>query len=115
MPISSVRTKGTLIEDHEIKIVNFAENTNIFLGEIICLNRIQVILKLYEKASSSKINFSEAKSYGLEHIKMELINHDKWNGLNFPIKILGVNFGNSILDNSNWNKLNKSIIKKSKS
>ena len=113
MPISSVRTKGTLIEDHEIKIVNFAENTNIFLGEIICLNRIQVILKLYEKASSSKINFSEAKSYGLEHIKMELINHDKWNGLNFPIKILGVNFGNSILDNSNWNKINKSIIKKS--
>ena len=73
---------------------------------------MQVILKLYEKASSSKINFSEAKSYEL-HIKMELINHDKWIGHNFPIKILGVYFGNSILDNSNWGKINKSTIKKS--
>ena len=72
-----------------------------------------MILKLNEKASSSKINFSEATSYGLEHIKMEVTNHDKWNGHDFPIKILGVNFGTSILDNSNWNKINKSIIKKS--
>ena len=80
---------------------------------VVCLNRIQVSLKLYEKASSSKINFSEAKSYGLEYIKMELINHDKWNGHNFPIKILGVNFGNSILDNSNWKKKKEGIIRKS--
>ena len=48
------RIKGIQIGDHEIKIVNFADNTTIFLRrDITCLNRIQVILKLYENA---KIN-----------------------------------------------------------
>ena len=37
------------IGDHEIKIVNFADNTIIFLRDIAYLNRIQVILRLYEK------------------------------------------------------------------
>ena len=46
------RIKGIQIGDHEIKIVNFADNT-IFLRDITCLNRIQVILKPYENA---KIN-----------------------------------------------------------
>ena len=52
------RIKGIQIGDHEIKIVNFADNTTIFLRDITCLDRMQVILKLYEDASSSKINFS---------------------------------------------------------
>ena len=48
------RIKGIQIGDREIKIVNFADNTIIFLRrDITCLNRIQVILKLYENA---KIN-----------------------------------------------------------
>ena len=50
------RIKGVQIGDHEIKLVNFADDITIFLGDITCLNRIQVILKLYEKAFSSKIN-----------------------------------------------------------
>ena len=37
------------IGDNEIKIVNFTDNTTIFLKDITCLNRIQVILRLYEK------------------------------------------------------------------
>ena len=72
------------IGDHKIKIVNFADDTTIFLRDIICLNRIQVILKLYEDASSSKINFLKANLYG--YIKLELINQEKWNGHNFPWK-----------------------------
>ena len=40
------KIKGIEIGDHEIKITNFADNTTIFLRDIICLNRIQVILKL---------------------------------------------------------------------
>ena len=40
-------------EKHELKIVNFTDNTTIFLIDVICLNRVQVILRLYEKA---KIN-----------------------------------------------------------
>ena len=47
------RIKGIEIGDHEIKIVNFTDNTTIFLRDITCLNRIQVILKPYENA---KIN-----------------------------------------------------------
>ena len=47
------RIKGIQIGDHDIKIVNFADNTTIFLRDITCLNRIQMILKPYENA---KIN-----------------------------------------------------------
>ena len=43
------RIKGIQIGDHEIEIANFTDNTTIFLRDITCLNRIQVILRLYEK------------------------------------------------------------------
>ena len=55
------RMRGVQIGDHEIKLVNFADNITIFLGDIACLNRIQVILKLYEEDSNSKINFSKSQ------------------------------------------------------
>ena len=54
--------KGVQIGDHEMKLVNFADNIKIFLGDITCFNRIQVILKLYEEDSSSKINFSKSQA-----------------------------------------------------
>ena len=41
--------KGIRIGDHGIKLVNFTGNTTIFLRDIMCLNRIEVILRLYEK------------------------------------------------------------------
>ena len=56
------RMKGVQIGDHEMKLVNFADDITIFLGDIICFNRIQVILKLYEEDSSSKINFSKRQA-----------------------------------------------------
>ena len=57
------RIKGTQIGgDHEIKIVDFAEDTTILLRDIICLNRIQVILKLYEDTYSSKTKFSKIQA-----------------------------------------------------
>ena len=37
------------IGDHEIKVVNFAESTTIFLRDITCASRLQEILKLYMK------------------------------------------------------------------
>ena len=43
------RIKGIQIGDHKIKIVNFTDNTIISLRDITCLNKIQVILRLYEK------------------------------------------------------------------
>ena len=38
--------KRKQIGDHEIKILNFADDTTFFLRDITCLNMIQVILKL---------------------------------------------------------------------
>ena len=43
------KIEGIQIRDHEIKIVNFTDNIIIFLRDITCLNRIQVILRLYGK------------------------------------------------------------------
>ena len=56
------RIKRIQIGDHEIKIINFADDTTIFLKDINYLDRIQVILKLDEDASSSKINFSKSRA-----------------------------------------------------
>ena len=71
-----------------------------------------MILKLYENAVQRE-TFQNVKPYRLEHIKVELINQDKWNGHNLPLKNLVVAFGNSNLDNSNWDNIRESIIKKS--
>ena len=87
------KIKGIQIGDHEIKIVYFADDTTIFLRDVTCLNRIQVILKLCEDASSSKITFQKSSFCTIS------------------IKILGVNFGNSILDNSKWDKISEGIVK----
>ena len=43
------RIKGIKIGDLEINIVHFTDNITIFLRDITCLNRIKVILRLYEK------------------------------------------------------------------
>ena len=43
------RIEEIQIGDHYIKIVDFTDNTTIFLRDITCLNRMQVILRLYEK------------------------------------------------------------------
>ena len=51
----------------------------------------------------------KVKPYGLVRIKIELINRNKRNDQSF-LKI--VNLGNSILDNSKWDKISESIGKK---
>ena len=71
---ANTRIKGMQIVDHEIKIVNFAYDTTIFLRDYCCLTRIELILELSQKSSSSKINFQKARPYAVWHIKIELIN-----------------------------------------
>ena len=51
--IADKRIKGIQIGDHDIKIVTFADNITVFLRDITCLNRKQMILKPHENA---KIN-----------------------------------------------------------
>ena len=64
---------------------------------------MQVTLKLQE-ASSSKKNFSKSQALHAGSYKKQLIKQDKWYG-HISIKILEEGFGNSVLDNSNWDKI----------
>ena len=73
---SNKRIKGIQIGDHEIKIVNFADNTTIFLRDITCLDSMQVILKLYEDGPRSKTNFSKSPGsakFPLKYLKVTLV------------------------------------------
>ena len=83
---TDTRIKGIQIGDHEIKIVNFSYDTTIFLRDFSCLTKIELILELSQKYSSSKINFQIARPYGVWHIKTELINQNKWPDHNFLSK-----------------------------
>ena len=56
---ASTRIKRVQVRDYQKKILNFADDTTIFYRDIKYLTRIQSILKLWEKSSSSKINFSK--------------------------------------------------------
>ena len=79
---ADMRIKDIQIGDHKIKTAKFADDAAIFLRDFICLTKMKLILELGEKASSSKLNFSKARPYGVWHIKIELINQDKWLGHN---------------------------------
>ena len=46
------------------------------------------------------------------HVKIELINQTT-RMVEISIKILEVNFGNSILDNTKWDEISNSVAKKS--
>ena len=43
--------KGIQIRDHEIKIVNFADEITIFLRDNTCVHRMQLIFEVYENAN----------------------------------------------------------------
>ena len=53
------RMKGVQVWDHGKKILNFADDTTMFLRDINYLTRIQSILKLNEKVYSSKMSLPE--------------------------------------------------------
>ena len=105
------RIKGIPIGNQEIKIVNFADDTTIFLKDIDCLNRIQSILKLYEDASSSKINFTKSHALWAGEYKNRFDKPGTMVWSNFSNKILGINFGNATLDNSIWDMISENIKK----
>ena len=110
--IADTRVKGVQIGTHEIKIINFADDTTIFLRDIDCLTRIQAILNLYEKASSSKINLSKSQALWAGTYKNRYDKPGKMAWSNFSIKILGITFDNAVPDNSNWDKISANIAKR---
>ena len=82
------RMKGVKIGDHEMKLVNFADDIAIFLGDIAFFNRIQVILKLYEEDSSSKINFSKRQALSAVTYKNRTDKPGQMARSKLPIKML---------------------------
>ena len=66
-----------------------------------------MILKLYEDASSSKINFSKSQALWARSYKNR-IDHEI---MKISIKILGVNFGNPILNNYKSDKISEVLAK----
>ena len=110
--IADTIVKGVQIGTHEIKIVNFPDDTTIFLRDIECLTRIQAILNLYEKASSSKINLSKSQALWAGTYKNRYDKPGKVAYFNFSIKILGIPFDNAVPDNSNWDKISANIAKR---
>ena len=83
---ADTRIKGIQIGDHEIKIANFAYDITIFLRDFSFLTKMELILELSQKSSSSETNFQKARPYGLWHIKIELINQNKWHDHNSALK-----------------------------
>ena len=78
------RIKEIQIGDHEIKIVNFADNTTIFLRDITCLNRMQVILRLHERDKLVQREFfQKAKPLWGGTYKNRIHQQDNWNSHNF--------------------------------
>ena len=110
--IADANVKGVQIGAHEIKVINFADDTTIFLRDIDCLPRIQAILNLYEKASSSKINLSKSQALWVGAYKNRFDKPGKMVWSNFSIKILGITFENYTPDNSIWEKITKNITKR---
>ena len=92
-------------DDHEIKIVNFADDTTIFLRGFSCLTKKELILKLCEKGSSSKINFSKRQTLLAGTYKYRIHKTRQLTWLQFFIKIVEVLFGNSAHDNRSWDKI----------
>ena len=62
---------------------------------------------------ADKINFSKFRPYGLEHIKIELVNQDKYNGHIFPFKYLESILVTLFLITSIGKKTSEGIIKNS--
>ena len=106
------RVKGVQIDNQEIKLVNFANDTTVFLSDIDSLIRSQTILKLYEDASRSKINLDKSQALWPGSYKNRYHKPGNMIWSNISIKILGISFDNFISDNSNWHKIRDNIAKK---
>ena len=96
--------------------MNFADDTTIFFGNINCFAKPKPILKVYEKASSSKMIFSKSwasrtRTYDNRTDKLgkmiKEINHERWSK-SFT-KILEIHVRNSTLNNNDHNKINDHI------
>ena len=100
---ADMRIKGVLITDHEMKILNFPDDTTIFfLRDINWNTRIKSILKLHEKSSSSKTNCSKITVLWAGVYKNRIDKPEQMIWSQLYIKLLEVLFVNFVLNNNNW-------------
>ena len=91
------------IGENEIEILNFLDDTTIFLlRDINCHTRIQSILKSHEKTSNSKTNFSEIQALWAVVHKNRINKPGQMVWSQVYINIFGMHFVNSVLDNKIW-------------
>ena len=110
--IANKRVKGVQIGTQEIKIVNFADDTTIFLRDIDFLNDFKQFWIYMKKHLSSKINFSKSQALWTGGYKNRYDKPENMAWSNFSIKILGITFDNFVSDNSNWDKISANIAKR---
>ena len=88
-----MRNKRVLTEDHETKILNVPDDhTILLLRDGNCHTRMQSIFKSFEKASSSKINFSKIQALWVGAYKNRIDKPGQIIWSQICIKILGVHF-----------------------
>ena len=83
--IADTRVKEIEIGNQEIKIVNFADDTTIFLRDIDSLIGIQ-FWNYMKKHLTQRWTFLKVKPCGQVVIKKDRINLKKWNGQTFLSK-----------------------------
>ena len=110
--IANKRVKGVQIGTQEIKIVNFADDTTIFLRDIDFLNDFKQFWIYMKKHLSSKINLSKSQALWTGGYKNRYDKPENMAWSNFSIKILGITFDNFVPDNSNWDKISANIAKR---
>ena len=82
-----------------------------FWRDITCLTRIQVILKLLSFKLRDKL-FKKPNYIGwVTWKRIDKTGQIVWS--QFSVIIFGVPFDNSVIDNSNWDKISHSLTKKS--
>ena len=108
----NMKIKGIQIGDHKIKIVNFADDTTIFLRDFSCLTKTELILELSQKAFSSKISFSKNQTLQSVTYKTSIDKPRQTICSQFSIKMVGVYFHNSAHNNRNWCKISDNLTKK---
>ena len=107
---ADTRIKSIQIGDHEIKIVNFVDDTTIFLRDFSCLTKKQFILELSQKASSLKINFSKTQTFWSAAYKNRIDKPRQIAWSQFSIKMVVVHFHNSA--NRNRDKIYDNLSEK---
>ena len=84
----------------------------IFLRDFSCVTKVELILELSQKASSSSMNFSKCQILWGVAYKNRINKSRQMAWSQFSIKMVGVHFDNFAIDKRNWGKIYYNLTKK---